>query len=98
MALDFGVTVLPDPPYQRLVDLIVKAESLGFDSGWTYDSPILWQEPYPLITLLADRTSDDADRHVRDQPGHARTGRHGIRARDAAGHQRRAHGARGRPR
>ena len=56
MALaDFGVTVLPDPPYQRLVELIVKAESLGFDSGWTYDSPILWQEPYPLITLLADR-------------------------------------------
>ena len=56
MGCDFGVTVLPDPPYQRLVELIVKAESLGFDSGWTYDSPILWQEPYPLITLLADRT------------------------------------------
>ena len=55
--LRFGVTVLPDPPYQRLVDLIVKAESLGFDSGWTYDSPILWQEPYPLITLLASKTS-----------------------------------------
>jgi probable F420-dependent oxidoreductase len=53
----FGVTVLPDPPYQRLVDLIVKAESEGFDSGWTYDSPILWQEPYPLITLLARETS-----------------------------------------
>ena len=31
MALSFGVTVLPDPPYQRLVELIVKAESLGFD-------------------------------------------------------------------
>src|SRR4051812_49502873 len=57
MALSFGVTVLPDPPYQRLVELIVKAESLGFDSGWTYDSPILWQEPYPLITLLARETS-----------------------------------------
>ena len=24
--LRFGVTVLPDPPYQRLVELIVKAE------------------------------------------------------------------------
>jgi alkanesulfonate monooxygenase SsuD/methylene tetrahydromethanopterin reductase-like flavin-dependent oxidoreductase (luciferase family) len=55
--LSFGVTVLPDPPYQRLVELIVKAESLGFDSGWTYDSPILWQEPYPLITLLARETT-----------------------------------------
>ena len=26
-AAEFGVTVLPDPPYQRLVELIVKAES-----------------------------------------------------------------------
>ena len=55
--LEFGVTVLPDPPWQRLVELVVKAESLGFDSGWTYDSPILWQEPYPLISVLTERTS-----------------------------------------
>jgi hypothetical protein len=26
MALTFGVTVLPDPPYQRLVELIQLAE------------------------------------------------------------------------
>jgi probable F420-dependent oxidoreductase len=52
-----GVTVLPDPPYQRLVDLIGMAEEHGFESGWTYDSPILWQEPYPLLTLMAQRTS-----------------------------------------
>jgi len=56
MSLSFGVTVLPDPPYTRLVELIAMAERQGFDSGWTYDSPILWQEPYPLVTLLADRT------------------------------------------
>src|SRR4051794_41714672 len=54
--LDFGVTAPPAPPWQRLVELIVKAEALGFDSGWTYDSPILWQEPYPLISLLVERT------------------------------------------
>ena len=43
--LDFGV--MPARPAVRwLVELIVKAESAGFDSGWTYDSPILWQEPY----------------------------------------------------
>ncbi len=52
----FGVTVLPDPPFQRLVDLIGLAEEHGFDSGWTYDSPILWQEPYPLLTLMVQRT------------------------------------------
>src|SRR5919197_938099 len=53
----FGVTVLPDPPWQRLVELIGLAEEHGFDSGWTYDSPIRLQEPYPLITLLARETS-----------------------------------------
>ena len=52
-----GVTVLPDPPFQRLVDLIGMAEEQGFESGWTYDSPILWQEPYPLLTLMVQRTS-----------------------------------------
>src|SRR4051812_49893868 len=54
--LALGVPVPPAPPWQRLVELIVKAESVGFDSGWTYDSPILWQEPYPLISLLVERT------------------------------------------
>ena len=52
----FGVTVLPDPPWTRLVELVTLAERHGFDSGWTYDSPILWQEPYPLISLLVERT------------------------------------------
>ncbi|WP_028061707.1 TIGR03842 family LLM class F420-dependent oxidoreductase [Candidatus Solirubrobacter pratensis] len=53
----FGVTVLPDPPWQRVVELIGLAEQHGFDSGWTYDSPILWQEPYPLLTLMVQQTS-----------------------------------------
>ena len=56
-----GVTVLPDPPYQRLVDLIGMAEEQGFESGWTYDSPILWQEPYPLLTLMVQRTKSSVD-------------------------------------
>jgi probable F420-dependent oxidoreductase len=54
--MNFGVTVLPDPPWTRLVELVTLAERHGFDSGWTYDSPILWQEPYPLISLLVERT------------------------------------------
>jgi probable F420-dependent oxidoreductase len=51
--LSFGVTVLPDPPYQRLVELMQLAEANGFEYGWTYDSHILWQEPYPLLTACA---------------------------------------------
>ena len=44
MAISFGVTVLPDPPYSRFLELLGLAEENGFDYGWTYDSHILWQE------------------------------------------------------
>ena len=54
--MQFGVTVLPDPPWQRLVELMRLAEQNGFDYGWTYDSHVLWQEPYPLLTLAAMNT------------------------------------------
>ena len=29
--LTFGVTVLPDPPYQRLIELMKLAEAQGFE-------------------------------------------------------------------
>ena len=57
MALTFGVTVLPDPPYTRFLELIELAEQQGFDYGWTYDSHVLWHESTPLLTLAVDRTS-----------------------------------------
>ncbi len=51
--LKFGVTVLPDPPYTQFVELIRLAEQQGFEYGWTYDSHLLWQEPYPFLTAAA---------------------------------------------
>jgi alkanesulfonate monooxygenase SsuD/methylene tetrahydromethanopterin reductase-like flavin-dependent oxidoreductase (luciferase family) len=42
--LSFGVTVLPDPPYQRMIELMQLAERHGFEYAWTYDSHILWEE------------------------------------------------------
>lgn len=55
--LRFGVTVLPDPPASRVVELLSLAERHGFDYGWTYDSHVLWQDPYPLLTMAALETS-----------------------------------------
>ena len=55
--LSFGVTVLPDPPYQRLIELVKLAEAQGFEYAWTYDSHVLWQESMPVMALVADRTS-----------------------------------------
>jgi probable F420-dependent oxidoreductase len=57
MAMSFGVTVLPDPPYQRWLELIQLAESHGFEYAWTYDSHVLWQESIPTLAVAARETS-----------------------------------------
>ena len=67
--LSFGVTVLPDPPFDRFLALIRLAEEQGFDYGWTYDSHILWQESTALLTLAADRTERMKFGHFVTNPG-----------------------------
>jgi probable F420-dependent oxidoreductase len=69
MALSFGVTVLPDPPYQRMIELMQLAESHGFEHAWTYDSHVLWQESIPTLALAADRTSKIKLGHMVTNPG-----------------------------
>jgi probable F420-dependent oxidoreductase len=67
--LTFGVTVLPDPPYQRFLELIQLAEQHGFEYGWTYDSHILWEESYATLALAADRTERIKLGHFVTNPG-----------------------------
>src|SRR5712691_3729879 len=69
MAITFGVTVLPDPPYTRFLELIELAEQQGFEYGWTYDSPLLWQEASPLFTLAIERTKRMKFGHFVTNPG-----------------------------
>jgi probable F420-dependent oxidoreductase len=69
MALSFGVTVLPDPPYTRFLELIELAERHGFDYGWTYDSHVLWHEATPLLSLAVDRTTRMKFGHFVTNPG-----------------------------
>src|SRR5579885_703845 len=57
VSLTFGVTVLPDPPYSRWLELIRLAESHGFEYAWTYDSHVLWQESIPMLAVAARETS-----------------------------------------
>lgn len=54
--MDFGVVLQTDPPAWRVVDLAVKAETLGFNYGWTFDSHILWQEPYVIYSQMLAAT------------------------------------------
>jgi probable F420-dependent oxidoreductase len=67
--LSFGVTVLPDPPYQRLIELTKLAEAQGFEYGWTYDSHVLWQESFPVMALVANETSRIKLGHMVTNPG-----------------------------
>src|SRR5256714_10071636 len=69
MALTFGVTVLPDPPYSRMIELIQLAEQQGFEYAWTYDSHVLGQESFPVLALVADRTSKIKLGHMVTNPG-----------------------------
>jgi probable F420-dependent oxidoreductase len=57
MSMSFGVTVLPDPPYSRWLQLIQLAEEHGFEYAWTYDSHVLWQESIPMLAVAARETS-----------------------------------------
>src|SRR5882724_13336573 len=67
--LDFGVTVLPDPPYSRWLELIQLAEKHGFGYAWTYDSHVLWQESIPLLAVAARETSKIKMGHFVTNPG-----------------------------
>jgi len=50
--MDFGVTFQTDPPAWRVVRLTQRAERLGFTHAWTFDSHILWQEPYVIYSQM----------------------------------------------
>ena len=54
--MDFGVVLQTTPPSARVVDLAVQADRCGFDYVWTFDSHILWQDPYPIYGQILDRT------------------------------------------
>jgi probable F420-dependent oxidoreductase len=52
----FGITFKPDMTVERIVALTRQAEAAGFEYGWTFDSHVLWMDPYPLLTLMATNT------------------------------------------
>jgi alkanesulfonate monooxygenase SsuD/methylene tetrahydromethanopterin reductase-like flavin-dependent oxidoreductase (luciferase family) len=62
--MKFGAIVLQDMPYQELVRLWQKFETLGFDSTWVADHFInythpegLWYDGWTVLTALAGTTS-----------------------------------------
>jgi probable F420-dependent oxidoreductase len=54
--MKFGVVLQTDPPASRVVELARQAETLGFEYGWTFDSHVLWQEPFVIYSQMLAAT------------------------------------------
>ena len=54
--MDFGVVLQTNPPAWRTVALAKQAEEHGFDYVWTFDSHLLWQEPYVIYSQILAET------------------------------------------
>jgi probable F420-dependent oxidoreductase len=53
--MDFGVVLQTDPPASRVLELTRHAADRGFTHAWTFDSHVLWEEPFVIFSrMLAD--------------------------------------------
>ena len=55
--MQFGFTLKPGHSIERTIALTKQAEAAGFDYAWLFDSHVLWRDPYPLLTLMAQATT-----------------------------------------
>jgi alkanesulfonate monooxygenase SsuD/methylene tetrahydromethanopterin reductase-like flavin-dependent oxidoreductase (luciferase family) len=54
--VDFGVVLQNDPPAWRVVEIAKRAENYGFTHVWTFDSHLLWQEPFVVYSQVLSAT------------------------------------------
>ncbi len=54
--LTFGAVLQANPPARKLVERMQFAERHGFTHGWTFDSHVLWQEPYVIFSEILSST------------------------------------------
>jgi probable F420-dependent oxidoreductase len=52
----FGVVLQTNPPAWRVVELARQAEHLGFAYVWTFDSHLLWEEPFVIYSQILSAT------------------------------------------
>ncbi|MFC0112752.1 TIGR03842 family LLM class F420-dependent oxidoreductase [Kibdelosporangium aridum] len=56
--MDFGVVLQTDPPASEVVRLMKAADERGFTYGWTFDSVVLWQEPFVIYSQILAATKN----------------------------------------
>jgi probable F420-dependent oxidoreductase len=54
--MEFGVVLQTNPPAARTVALAKLAEQYGFSHAWTFDSHLLWKEPYVIYSRILAET------------------------------------------
>lgn len=54
--MDIGLVLQTNPPASRVIELAQRAERLGFTHLWTFDSHILWQEPFVIYSQILANT------------------------------------------
>jgi probable F420-dependent oxidoreductase len=54
--MDFGVVLQTNPPAARVIELARRAETYGFSHAWTFDSHLLWEEPFVIYSRILDCT------------------------------------------
>jgi probable F420-dependent oxidoreductase len=55
--MEFGLVLQTDPPAGDVVASMREAERLGFRYGWTFDSHVLWEEPFVIFSQILASTS-----------------------------------------
>jgi probable F420-dependent oxidoreductase len=56
--MKFGVVLQANPPASGVVAMMQRAEEAGFDYGWTWDSHVLWQEPFVIYSRILAATAN----------------------------------------
>ncbi|MGD1014722.1 MAG: TIGR03842 family LLM class F420-dependent oxidoreductase [Acidimicrobiales bacterium] len=55
--MDFGLVAQTNPPARDVVELAKRAEDAGFTNFWTFDSAVLWQEPFVIYSQILSATT-----------------------------------------
>src|SRR5207237_9009564 len=55
--MDIGVVLQTNPPASGVIAMMQRAEEAGFSYGWTWDSHVLWQEPFVIYSRILSATS-----------------------------------------
>jgi len=55
--MDIGLVLQNDPPAQRVIELARRADDSGYSHVWTFDSHVLWQEPFVVYAQILAQTS-----------------------------------------